>query len=169
VTKLSLSDNLILMAELDAALAATTPEPATSVSLVRSDRKCRRHEWLREDLSAVCLRCGVLQDLVRSRRGKSAHRLGGDQERRAEKRYGWRKIGEYGDVDDLRGRLMKVQQKSTRAAAPLRWKRIFAALAGTNDGRVPALLLSYVRQGVPVEDFIVVRGEDWLALHGKDE
>jgi hypothetical protein len=34
---------------------------------------------------------------------------------------------------------------------------------------VPVILLSFVKQGVDTEDFMVVRGRDWLALHGKDE
>lgn len=140
-------------------------------------RKCRRHEWVAITANAeaafagwvYCARCGKVRDEARTKRGRSSRRLGNDQERRAEKVYGWEKIGERGGPDDLRGTLMKVQQKATRSAPPKRWTDIFAALDRVNDGRTPAILLSFVRAGVPTEDFVVVRGKDWIALHGKDE
>ena len=139
-------------------------------------RKCRRHQWVfthglsyRVDGEGyVCRRCGRERDVALARRGKSSRRLGHDGERRSEKRYGWRKTGEYGGIDDLQGKLAIVQQKTTRAAPPLRWKSILARLETRAAGRVPLLLLSYVAQGKDTEDFIVIRGQDWLALHGKD-
>ena len=57
--------------DLDAALALTTPEPATSVSLVPGRHV---HSW------TVCP-CGARRDLDAPRRGRSADRLGKDQER----------------------------------------------------------------------------------------
>ena len=102
-------------------------------------------------------------------RGRSSARMGKDQERRAERRYGWEKVGELGGKADLVGRLAKVQQRSTRRRAPAMWREAFAGLDAIPDGRVPLLLLSFVRQGVPVEDYVVVRGSDWLELHGRDE
>ena len=101
-------------------------------------------------------------------RGRSSRRLGNDQERRAEKRYGWEKIGERGEKTDLRGRMFKVQQKASRRPTPALFRDVFAGLDATRDGRVPLLLLSYVRAGVGTDDFIVVRGSDWLELHGRD-
>jgi hypothetical protein len=116
-----------------------------------------------------CTRCGHLRNETLTRRGRSSRRLGSDGERRSEKRYGWRKVGEFGGIDDLQGKLMIVQQKTTRAAPPAKWKGIFARLDERAGGRVPAILLSFVRAGVDTEDFMLVRGRDWLALHGKDE
>jgi hypothetical protein len=139
-----------------------------------STRKCRRHEWASllppfDSALVVCARCGAPRDLARARRGKSSRRLGADQERRAERVYGFAKRGEMGDIVDLQGVTKKVQQKSTRREPPARWVGIFAALDAINDGRTPAILLSYVRQGRPTEDYFVIRGKDWLDLFGRDE
>jgi hypothetical protein len=117
----------------------------------------------------ICRRCGAVRDPIRAKRGKSSRRLGHDGERRSEKRYGWRKVGEYGGITDLEGTLAIVQQKTSRRAAPVAWKSIFAALEARSGGRVPLILLSFVKAGVPSEDFVIVRGKDWLALHGTDE
>ena len=184
------------MSELDAALALTQPEPVTSVSTT-TVRRCRRHQWrtvhrMTRDIggpaerfyhvhlegfpceatdcyaSTQCARCYTFRDDTLSRRGRQSRRLGGDQERRAEKRYGWTKIGERGEKTDLRGRFAKVQQKSTRKPPPALFRDTFAGLDATKDGRVPLLLLTYVQQGRPTEDYVILRGEDWLALHGKD-
>jgi hypothetical protein len=137
-------------------------------------RKCRRHVWItfRGDDGkpgiAHCVRCEKVKDEALSRRGRSSRRLGSDGERRSEKRYGWRKTGEFGGIDDLVGKFCIVQQKTTRAAAPAKWKGIFARLDERAAGRVPLILLSFVRAGVDTEDFVLVRGRDWLALHGTD-
>ncbi len=163
--------------DLDAMPFDSAPELETARSLVRSDRPCRRHRWMFVPLGAYpnltmvseCARCGRRKDEVRSRRGKSARRFGGDQERRAEKRYGWEKIGERGQMTDLRGRLMKIQQKSSRRLPPALFRSVFPALDATMDGRIAGILLSYVRPGVPAQDYVVIRGADWLELHGRDE
>lgn len=161
--------------ELDAALAGTAPVPESARSTATA-RPCKRHQWVAMSLRAwdgtmapVCSRCGKPKDITRSRRGTSSRRLGNDQERRAERRYGWEKVGEYGQATDLRGRMFKVQMKATRRAAPSLWRDVFAALEQTRDGRVPLLLLSFVHVGKPAEDFVVIRGTDWLDLHGRDE
>ena len=163
--------------DLDAMPFDSAPEPETARSLVRSDRRCVRHRWVTRThvigmdtyVLTNCARCGRPKDEARSRRGKSARRFGGDQERRAEKRYGWEKIGERGQMTDLRGRLMKIQQKSTRALPPALFRSVFPALDATMDGRIAGILLSYVRPGVPAQDYVVIRGADWLELHGRDE
>jgi hypothetical protein len=162
----------------------TLAEPEAMVIVRRIKARRHRHRWdgphvVTEDsvgIDGIGLRsylptcaCGTVKDAAASRRGKSARRLGNDGERRSEKRYGWRKVGEFGGIDDLLGKLFIVQQKTTRTAAPLRWTRIFAGLDGRAGGRVPAILLSYVHQGRDTEDFILVRGRDWLDLHGRDE
>jgi hypothetical protein len=151
------------------------PEAAGPSLTGAAPRKCRRHTWIRTVVIATgedaisCARCPAIRDETRARRGKSSRRLGADGERRSEKRYGWRKTGEFGGIDDLVGRMFIVQQKTTRSLPPIRWKGIFARLEERAAGRVPVILLSFVKQGVDTEDFMVVRGRDWLALHGKDE
>lgn len=163
------------MTDLDEALAANPAAIETAVSTA-TVRKCGRHRfapvWHDDGVTATvighrCMSCGKTQDPVASRRGRSSRRLGNDQERRAEKRYGWEKIGERGEKTDLRGRFAKVQQKATRRPAPALFRDTFAGLDATQDGRIPLLLLTYV-QPRGTEDFIVMRGSDWLALHGVD-
>jgi hypothetical protein len=170
------------VADLDE-LLKDQPIAAPTLAGAPTERKCRRHVWgwievhheLSGNVSPVpdldgwrCARCGKPKNEIRSRRGKSSRRLGNDGERRSEKRYGWRKTGEFGGIDDLVGTLHVVQQKTTRSAPPLRWKGIFARLDERAAGRIPLILLSFVRAGVDTEDFVIVRGKDWLALHGKD-
>lgn len=132
----------------------------------------RRHRHVWSNLIVAgeirCAYCSVIRDETLAKRGKSSRRLGHDGERRSEKRYGWAKVGEFGGITDLQGTLAIVQQKTSRRAAPVAWKSIFAALEARAGGRIPLILLSFVRHGVDTEDFIVIRGEDWLALHGKD-
>ena len=143
-----------------------------------TERKCRRHRWIMADggydngtraFVELCFYCRKPKDEARSRRGKSSRRLGSDQERRAERVYGWEKIGERGQMTDLRGRMFKTQQKASRRPAPALFRSVFAGLDATVDQRIPLLLLSYVKAGVGTDDYIVVRGKDWLDLHGRDE
>jgi hypothetical protein len=159
------------MDDLDALLENQPIAPPTLAGEPTA-RKCRRHRWFRVFDGSndfwTCSQCGQYRDETRSRRGKSSRRLGHDGERRSEKRYGWRKTGEFGGIDDLLGTMHVVQQKTTRSAPPLRWKGIFARLDERAAGRIPLILLSFVKAGVDTEDFIIVRGKDWLALHGKD-
>jgi hypothetical protein len=166
-------DDYLTALELDAALATVPPatETATSTATVR---KCRPHDWavMRfEDATRdgfYCLRCGRVQDPIASRRGKSNARLGKDQERRAERRYGWEKIGERGEKTDLRGTFAKVQMKASRRPIPALFRDTFAGLDATKDGRVALLLLSFIEPR-GTADFVVIRGDDWLALHGEDK
>jgi hypothetical protein len=135
-----------------------------------------RHQWVRQWFrdGGVIVACmahnpPVVRDETKARRGKSSRRLGHDGERRSEKRYGWRKVGEFGGITDLEGTLAIVQQKTSRRAPPAAWLSIFRALEARSGGRVPLVLLSFVRAGVDTEDFVVLRGRDWLALHGLDK
>jgi hypothetical protein len=157
------------------AFAIGQPGPPTPSG---ARRKAHRHVWGQFALPGEtwtvggpprCLSCGTIRDEARSRRGRSARRLGGDQERRARDRYGFEKVGQYGGITDLRGATKKVQQKASRRPAPPRWQGIFRALDAVADGRTPAILLSFVRAGVGTEDFFVIRGSDWLDLFGRDE
>ena len=132
-----------------------------------------RHVWERdfehfELIRFRCSRCNVIRDEAKARRGKSSRRLGHDGERRSERRYGWAKVGEFGGITDLQGTLAIVQQKTSRRAPPPAWQSIFRALEARAGGRIPLILLSFVKQGVDTEDFIVVRGRDWIQLHGLD-
>jgi hypothetical protein len=63
---------------------------------------------------------------------------------------------------------MTDQQKASRRPVPALIRDTFAGLDATKDGRVPLLLLSFI-QPTGTEDYIVIRGEDWLELHGLDK
>jgi hypothetical protein len=157
---------------IDAALATVPPTTETAASTA-TVRKCGRHVWVKwSDIPGetweTCDRCRIVKDVAASRRGKSNARLGKDQERRAERRYGWEKIGERGEKSDLRGTFAKVQMKASRRPIPALFRDTFAGLDATKDGRVALLLLSFIEPR-GTADFVVIRGDDWLALHGEDK
>ena len=123
-------------------------------------------------------------DPVKARRGKSADRLGKDQERRIEREYGPRKVGEYGDAVDHLGRDFKWQAKATRKPPPLWLAAIDAPtwratvpkwieepmfhMLGIGGMRRPLVIRSHVHQGVPTRDWLFVIWRDWYRLHGGD-
>jgi hypothetical protein len=161
-----------------------------------SEKRRHRHVWLDRttfhyeeqagvqvpvlDPGATCLRCGRERDEAKVTRGKSARRLGSDQERRIERVYGPRKVGEYGDAIDLIGRDFMWQSKSTRGDVPKwaravqsnRWIRPFGwivepieAMERLRSDRWPLLIWSWVHAGTRPLDIIVTRFPPWAALH----
>ena len=151
--------------------------PANQTLAVPTPRR-HRHVWTPlpganapQDTMYGCLQHAetVYRDETRARRGKSSRRLGNDGERRSEKRYGLQKIGERGEITDLRGTIWKVQQKTSRRAVPATWRAIFSQLDATKDGREAAIIVSFVKQGFPTQDFWIVRGDTILTLLGRDE
>ena len=180
-----------------AALPWTGADSPATVN-VTTRRKCRRHEWttitatffngVHRDLPpseqyGVCYRCGAVRDPAASRRGMSARRLGGDQERRIERVYGPRKVGEYGDACDHLGRDFKWQSKATRSLPPKwlaaiteipTWRGLvpksildpMVHMTGIGGTRRPLVIRSYVRQGVATRDWLFVTAADWARLHG---
>lgn len=158
-------------------LPFTTPGPDPTRP-EREPRKCRRHEWVtvKEQVAHLtiaetsCTRCGHRRDAARSKAGRNNRARGNRAELAVARRYGGEKVGPLGGPEDVRGRMFRVQVKTHQAEPPARWKGIFAALDTQHDGRTPVLLLRYLPgQGIPAEDFFIVRGADWLALHGRDE
>jgi hypothetical protein len=151
-------------------------------------KRCRRHHWNATVIEVdgrlanggwVCFYCGARRDPAASRRGRSADRLGKDQERRIERVYGPRKRGQYGDAVDHLGVTFKWQAKSTRGPVPL-WladlsehSRIpvsitsaMSRMADVFTDHLPLVIRSYVRHGVPTRDYVFVRFRDWWQLHG---
>ena len=156
------------------------PGPATPVTATARRHRHRwkvtvptaeaRVAWLNgPDYLPYWCACGAIKDTALSRRGKSSARLGKDQERRIERVYGPTKIGERGDPVDHLGKLGKWQSKSTRGPVPKWLADPMRKMDGLYGDRIPLLILSYVRQGVPVEDYILMRGSDFLDWHGRDE
>lgn len=130
--------------------------------------------------------CGAIKDPEKSKRGTSSRRLGHDQERRIERVYGPRKVGEHGDAIDLIGRDFMWQSKATRDPMPAKWAALrddemsFAmslvristpieAMKALRSDRMPLLIWSWVVQGKPTRDIIVVDLNDWGNLHGWED
>jgi hypothetical protein len=158
--------------DLDDALAATTPEPVTSVSTVLP-HPCDRHQWveraavLGEPVATYCRRCGKAKDAERSRRGKQARNYGNRAELDVARRYGGTKVGHAGGPVDVRGRDWNTQVKTHRRKPPAEWTTVFAKLEASTD-RLPRLLLRFVHPGGPT-DYVVVPAKAWLDWFGKDE
>jgi hypothetical protein len=156
-------------------------------------RARHRHQWVYitldvsyEDfppkthhLDAVCSSCEEKRNPVKSRAGTSARRLGHDQERRIERVYGPRKVGEFGDAIDLLGRDFMWQSKATRRLAPAMptdaiWpmpdrayiREPLMAMWALRQDLVPVLIRTYVRVGVSPIDVIIVKAASWDVLHG---
>ena len=119
----------------------------------------------------------------RTRIGRRSDRLGKDNERRLERRFGWEKIGEYGGPIDLLGRSFMVQSKATRTPPPAWLLSVDApeahrpptavletsgAMLATRSDLLPLVVTSYVRHGRPTRDWFWVRATDWQTLHGED-
>jgi len=165
--------------------------------------KCKRHDWVTcgpdylpespygapEDYGRErCHFCGVFRDPVASRRGRSASRLGKDQERRIERVYGPRKVGEFGDAVDHLGRDWKWQAKSTRSLPPKwlaaitepTWRPVLpksilgpmAHMEGIGGARRPLVIRSYVRRGGLAEgrtqDWLFVTAYAWAEFHERN-
>lgn len=163
------------MTDLDALLATTAPEPVTAVSLVTGRHQ---HTW------TVCT-CGAQRDMEAPRRGRSARRFGIEQERRIERVYGPRKVGEFGDAIDLIGRDFSWQSKATHELPPA-WmaslvgptlraptslvKSCAEAMAPIANGKAPLVIQTFVRRDGPKDertrDWVWVRALDWMHLHG---
>ncbi len=156
-------------ATLDRLLAEQPIAPPTLAGAV--GKKCGHYKSFRTgnpDGGWTC-RCGKVVAGEQVKAGRRHRRRGNNGELRSRDRYGWIRVGQYGGIDDLLGRLFIVQQKTTKAAPPATFANNFRRLDERAGGRMSLLLLSYVRQGVPAEDYIVIRGRDWLALMGRDE
>lgn len=145
---------------------------------VTTPRRCRRHQWmLNWSAATICARCGIVRDTAKSRRGASSRRLGGNQERRIERVYGPRKVGEFGDPVDHLGVTWKWQSKATRADPPA-W--LAAILEPTHRAKLPTyitdpmqrmngianhlrpvVIRSFVHQGKPVRDWMFISAVDY--------
>jgi len=170
------------------------PSPATPNG-AKGKPRCRQHTYrlLSIDRAAIrgdpdtfhlggCVRCDKPYSPAASRRSKSSVRLGKDQERRIERVYGPRKVGEYGDAVDHLGRDFKWQAKATRSDPPKwlaaitepTWRPIvpksildpMAHMSGIGGMRRPLVIRSYVHHGVATRDWLFVVGVDWFRLYG---
>jgi hypothetical protein len=123
-------------------------------------------------LEFICA-CGAVRDDVAIRKGRNNRKRGGAAELDVARRYGGEKVGPLGLPEDIRGKSWRTQVKTSMRQVPAVWQREFAKMDGQRDGRTPRLILRFTRRGgLPdgrTQDFIVIRGEDWLRWFGKDE
>lgn len=126
-----------------------------------------RHRWMLTDVGNVCRDCGREQDAVATRRGRNNRKRGGRAELDIARTYGGEKVGPLGLPEDIRGTNWSTQVKVSQRPPPVMWVRELAKLEGGQ--RTPRLILRFTKAGVGHQDYVVVRGEDWLAWFGKDE
>ena len=109
-------------------------------------------------------------DPVASRRGRNNRSRGNRAELAVARRYGGEKTGPLQQAEDIRGRDWRTQVKTHQGLPPARWRKVFAALDTQHDSRLPRLIERYLPgQGIAADDYIVIRGADWLAWFGRDE
>lgn len=161
---------------LDEALAGTGPAPESAVTVISSDRRCRRHQWEPTDRQTyspegaprtlwACVRCEVVRDETRSRRGKSARRRGVDYERDVASVLGGSKVGHHGGPVDVQTPLLNVQVK-VRGAFPS-WMTDELDKLPRTGGRVPALVVADTPgAGRRRRAVVVMSLEDFRDLHG---
>lgn len=149
----------------------------TDIALLHRARKAKRHAhrwvWDVQILADACTDCGISLDdyLARQRRGRNNRSRGNRSELDIARTYGGEKVGPLGLPEDIRGKQWATQVKVSQRTPPPMWLREFAKLS--TGSRTPRLILRFTRQGgLPkdrTQDFIVIRGEDWLDWFGKDE
>ena len=148
--------------------------------LHRAKRKPRHeHRWTRMlsavDDIAICNQCGLFYEdfVARQRRNRNNRKRGGRTELAVARTYGGEKVGPLGLPEDIRGKSWRTQVKVSQRSVPPMWQREFAKMATQRDGRTPRLILRFTRSGGlaqgRTQDFIVIRGEDWLSWFGRDD
>jgi hypothetical protein len=156
------------MTDLDQALAATSPEPVTSVTTA-TPRRCARHGW-RPSADTIglvtCTRCGTVKDETRSRRGKSARNRGNSFERDLAKRLGGRRTGMFGGPDDVTVNDLFVIQAKVGKRFPS-WLHDELVKLPRTGGRIPLVVVGDAPgPGSRRRVMVVVGMDDWTALHG---
>ena len=139
-----------------------------------SDLPCRRHSWFAvfsdpAEPHHTCRKCGAYRDDAASRRGRTNRSRGNHHELAVSRLYGGEKTGPLGGPEDIRGAEWRSQVKTHQRLAPAEWAKAFAGMDTQHDARTPRLVLRYLRAGVAADDYIVVRGRDWLERFGRDE
>jgi hypothetical protein len=129
----------------------------------------RPHRYDLNDGAGWRCACGKLQDDAAVKRGRNNRARGGRAELDIARTYGGEKVGPLGLPEDIRGKSWRTQVKVSQRGVPPAWLREFTKMDTHRDGRTPRLILRFTRQGVRAQDFVVIRGEDWLAWFGKDE
>lgn len=122
-------------------------------------------------LGVTTCACGKEIDAEAQLRGRRARRRGNGHELKAARHYGGEKVGPLGRAEDIRGAEWATQLKTKQGVAPSMWRDAFAKMdAYPVPGLTPRLLIRFLPgPGIPVDDYFIVRGRDWLDRFGKDE
>lgn len=159
----------------EALLPFGDPSPEAAITTARPRR--HRHVYtVKVDMGPdgpetrfVCL-CGAIQDPAASRRGRTVRNYGNRAELAVAKTYGGRKVGHAQGPTDVVGKTRKVQVKTARRRPPAMWRNEFAKLDSERDGRLAILLLRFIQPGnLGPDDYIVIRGKDFIEWYGRDD
>jgi hypothetical protein len=103
------------------------------------------------------------------KRGRNNRSRGNRAELSVARKYGGEKVGQLGLPEDIRGTEYRTQVKTHQRPAPAEWRKAFSALEAVTDNRTPRLIVRFLQLGVPADDYIIIRGRDWLDRFGTDE
>lgn len=125
-------------------------------------KPCRRHDWY----ANACRRCGVMENPVTVRRGRTSLRAGKDAERHIARAYGGTRTGQYGGPDDVTvGELFVIQSKAGARFPGWMWDEL--AKLPRSGGRIPTLIVSdRPGPGHRTRRLVVRMLSDDLDLHG---
>lgn len=151
------------------------PESETARSPVRSDRPCRRHDWIigvpddpMGPPTLVCKRCHRPKDEAKSKMGRKVGQRSKREERSLAKGYGGTREGHKGGATDVATGLFAMQSKVSPHWFVERYWLELCKLPRTG-GRVPLLIVSDGRPGRHVRRMVIVDERDWRDLHGEPE
>jgi len=125
--------------------------------------RCRRHDWY----ANACRRCGVMENPVTVRRGRTNRSRGNAIERDVARHLGLRRVGQFGGKEDVSGDLWAAQVKSGGSFSERYWGWLKSV--PVNAGQVQLLVVTdapgpgHKRRGIVVLDL-----DDWRDLHGPD-
>jgi hypothetical protein len=152
----------------------------------RSHAPCRRHRWataVEHDMDHMptasctpgcvtetfCLICGREQSPALAKRGRNNRKRGNSHELAIARKYGGEKVGPLGLPEDIRGAEYRTQVKTHQRPAPAEWRKAFASLEAVTDNRTPRLIVRFLQPGVPADDYIIIKGRDFLDRFGRDD
>lgn len=137
------------------------------------EQRRHRHIWVRFHapdgtfLFDGCA-CGVHQDAVKTRAGRSARNRGNRRELELAKTLGGTKVGQYGGPEDVRVGLFVIQSKVRRNFPT--WMTAELAKLPRTDGRIPLLVVTdSPGPGQRRKSIVVLSLEDWRDLHGEEQ
>lgn len=133
--------------------------------------KRHAHQWILEVTVPYCFKCGLTLERyqARSRRGRNNRARGNRIELEIARSLGLRKVGMFGGPEDVgdRDAPFLVQVKSRSGAAFPSWMDTELAKLPVTAQQTPLLVIAEAGAvGKRRRALVVLRMEDWIALHG---